>query len=388
MPPTAEGRRREGGQGLPGGAGVLGVLILLAASLLALAGCDTGPEPFSADGEWAALGDPGGPPVRLALADGTLYVALGQAGLARLDVAEPGRAFEPLGFAVADPDDRADRTHGVLGLDARGRTVLLTTTALVDLGDGAPPASLFRSDDGGDTWTRSDGGIRRTGEFAGRGVQLTAVARSPHDPEVVLAGAGSMYRSTDGGRTWEIAEGDQHGVYVFGFGLAWDPGRPGVAWAYGQGNRFEPFVRRSGDGGRTWTTDRYPLGNGTPNALAFSAARPGRAWAAAGDVYVSDEGGHDWVLSPRVLPDTLFTVPKDVECEALAAHPSGGVFAGCGRSVYLAEGGRAVSVVASPNGGEVYSLLYDADGDALYVGAADGVYRLQAPLRAPREPYD
>src|SRR5947209_7922374 len=55
---------------------------------------------------------------------------------------------------------------------------------------------LFRSTDGADNWARVESPLN--------GLQLWSVLLLPHDPDVILAGAcpARLFRSADGGRTW------------------------------------------------------------------------------------------------------------------------------------------------------------------------------------------
>jgi len=68
---------------------------------------------------------------------------------------------------------------------------------------GGPGTGLYRSDDGGDTWTELTNGIPKT--WKGK----TGLAISPHDPDVLYAAVeldrrtGGLYRSNDGGNSWK-----------------------------------------------------------------------------------------------------------------------------------------------------------------------------------------
>ncbi len=74
--------------------------------------------------------------------------------------------------------------------------------------NGSTDGGIFKSDDGGDTWTRLAGGL--PSGVLGR----TAVALSPARPSRVWAlieapaGAGGLFRSDDAGRSWSRVNGD------------------------------------------------------------------------------------------------------------------------------------------------------------------------------------
>ena len=66
---------------------------------------------------------------------------------------------------------------------------------------------LFRTDDGGDTWTHLTNAPDAfcSPQFPGLGCQgwyNNSVAVSPIDPDVVWLGGVTLWRSTDGGATW------------------------------------------------------------------------------------------------------------------------------------------------------------------------------------------
>jgi photosystem II stability/assembly factor-like uncharacterized protein len=78
-----------------------------------------------------------------------------------------------------------------------------------------------------------------------------ALAVSPTDPATVLVGTGGgeIYRSLDGGATWtETAHGLGHGVLT----IQYSPFKAGALFA---GSR-DAGLWRSGDGGATWTRDQ------------------------------------------------------------------------------------------------------------------------------------
>jgi photosystem II stability/assembly factor-like uncharacterized protein len=99
---------------------------------------------------------------------------------------------------------------------------------------------LYRTTDGGATWTKVLGGPGRTGAID--------VVRDPKDPKLLFAalwerdrkpwsflesGPGSgIFRSRDGGATWTRLEGGlPQGDVVGRIGLAVTPARPGAVWA-------------------------------------------------------------------------------------------------------------------------------------------------------------
>jgi len=83
--------------------------------------------------------------------------------------------------------------------------------AMVD----APDGGLYRSDDGGASWTRTSGDRR----IWGRGWYFGGIAVEPRDPDVVYACNTALYRSRDGGRTFVPIQGapggdDYHQLWI------------------------------------------------------------------------------------------------------------------------------------------------------------------------------
>jgi photosystem II stability/assembly factor-like uncharacterized protein len=135
------------------------------------------------------------------LADGTLLVAALGKGVFRS--ADGGRTWSATSTGLPHNGVRALAAHPT---DRSAAWVALGA------GPGSPPAAggVWRSADGGRTWSPSGTGLdlvaptRPQAEFAPR-YHVLAVA--PSDPDVLLTanlayGAEAVYRSTDGGRSW------------------------------------------------------------------------------------------------------------------------------------------------------------------------------------------
>lgn len=114
-------------------------------------------------------------------------------------------------------------------------------------------AGLFRSQDGGDTWTQMN-------IVSGTGLtpDIVSVAVSPHDPAVVLAGAygfGAVFRSLDGGKAWSRIEFPRlPSELLYINDLSFDPITPGRVVAAVAGNQSQEHegIFLSKDNGGSW----------------------------------------------------------------------------------------------------------------------------------------
>ncbi|MFC4002535.1 WD40/YVTN/BNR-like repeat-containing protein [Prauserella oleivorans] len=183
---------------------------------------------------------------------------------------------------------------------------------------------VYRSDDGGDTWRPSNTGVKvefmpDDRAYPEYGQCVHKVAVDVTDPSrQYLQNHGGVYRSDDGGDTWtSIAEGLPAD---FGFPVVAHPSRPRVLYNFPLESsmmRFPPEGRcrvyRSEDAGATWEG----LSKGLPDAPFWSAvmrdamctdgADPAGLYfgSRGGEVWASADEGDSWSLVAAHLPDVL-----------------------------------------------------------------------------------
>jgi photosystem II stability/assembly factor-like uncharacterized protein len=255
---------------------------------------------------------------------------------------------------------------------------------------GTNPGGLFRSDDGGDTWSLVRGlwdHPSRLGEEGGRpgwfgggrdtpGVHSICV--DPRDSRRVFVGisCGGVFETTDDGETWAPrnaglpAPGMPEGEHETGH----DPhhvlqvaGTPDVIW---QQNHMG--VYRSTDAGRTWTdvSERDgPVGFGFP--VAVDPDDPLRAWVvpANGDqgrtavggrllVCRTDDGGRTWRQLTAGLPQVA---AFDLVYRHALDHASGRLaFGSTTGNLFLSEDGGDTWATLSHHLPPIYSVRFAA----------------------------
>ncbi|MEO6912602.1 MAG: hypothetical protein ABI182_01100, partial [Candidatus Baltobacteraceae bacterium] len=183
----------------------------------------------------------------------------------------------------------------------------------VSYGDG-----VYKTTDGGKSWTNM--GLRATRH-------ISRIAIDPRNPKVVIVGAlgrlyadspdRGIYRTADGGKTWTktLYVGPQSGVSD----LAMDPNNPNTLYAGIWQFRREPWTFHSGgpqdglyksiDNGRSWkklTGHGLPAGMTGRIGLAIAPSDSKRVYAIieakGGILWRSDDGGANWKM---VSTDTL-----------------------------------------------------------------------------------
>lgn len=247
---------------------------------------------------------------------------------------------------------------------------------------GAEPGALFRSEDGGISYSLVEGlwdhPTRPQWQAGGGGLCLHTIIQHPGDPDriAVAVSSAGFFRSFDAGVTWEPANRNirapflPEGAQYPEFGqcvhkVAQHPARPERLYL-----QHHFGVYRSDDFGGTWTD----IGAGLPSDFGFPLVvdpeRPdtlyvfplhsdmdrtpvGRRYT----VFRSDDGGATWQGFPVGMPDEPVhaTVLRDAMCASEA-----GVFFGT----------RDGEVYGSRDGGETWTRIAGHLPDVLCVRAA------------------
>jgi photosystem II stability/assembly factor-like uncharacterized protein len=169
---------------------------------------------------------------------------------------------------------------------------------------------LFKTDDEGKSWTRVDVGTSGT-------EKMFSLDLDPHDPQVLFVGTeNGLRKSSDGGDSWSTVGGGLGNWFCKG--VAFDPKKPGTVYAGTTGNGFF----KSTDGGESFEPSNTGLGAAWVKRLYAPAAGGGpifaqtsvglyrqdapNTWVEIQAPFDSDNAEIDGIVFDRVSPKRVF----------------------------------------------------------------------------------
>ena len=231
---------------------------------------------------------------------------------------------------------------------------------------GGPGGGLYRSADGGDTWTKLTGKGLPESTLGRIGVATTSNPSRVY--ALIEAEKGGLFRSDDGGEKWQLTNGDRqyrqrawYYTHVFA-----DPKNPDVVYI------LNTRTYRSIDAGKTFTPLRTPHGDN--HGLWIDPDNPQRLINGNdGGATISTDGGSSWssmmneptaqfyhVAADNRFPYWLYGAQQDNSTVAIASASANG---GIDRSDFYAVGGGESGYIAPDpeNADIVYAGSYGGE---------------------------
>lgn len=218
-------------------------------------------------------------------------------------------------------------------------------------------------------------GMPKASPFGGR---VHALVVDPATNALFL-GAGSVYRSDDGGRTWTTIDGIPKAKEPANVAaIAIDPRNPKVMYASGPG----VAVVKSADGGKTWARIANGLPSDSTEAFAIDAQDSSKlyVWASGAGLYRSRDAGASW--------QKVDGGPRGQEIRSLVSlnEPTGmgGLWLYAGLDVGVVKspdcfcGWDRLANQGLPPNERVYSLAVDPERSAVvYAGLREGIFKTE-----------
>ncbi len=310
-------------------------------------------------------------------------------------------------------DTQASTAIGSIAIDpTRPNVIYVGTGEETFSGDSYYGAGILKSMDAGVTWTQICGPFcGPVGQgFDGGGARIGSLAVNRFTFQILLAAVqlypsgDGVYRSADGGNTWtRVLSGNPGNSVLF------DPHNVNIAYASLGG----PFaggtegVYKSTDRGLTWNAangsggNSLDLGNAGIIILAFAGSSNATLYAGIADVnthnlvglYKTTDGGDTWT---RLSSTPDYCTPACAYDNVIAVQPTNAdvIYAGgayVNTLVRSLDGGATWALLQSgPTNGflhsDTHALTFSSDGSTLYIGNDGGAY-VTTEITAPTPSY-
>jgi photosystem II stability/assembly factor-like uncharacterized protein len=266
-------------------------------------------------------------------------------------------------------------------LYARQRTPWSFTSG-ADLTDGKTVGGIFRSTDGGSSWTKLESGLpKRTGRigfsiFAKNPSVVYAVVQSDEGGTATIddvkSKTGGIFRTQDGGDHWTRMSGLNPRPFYFSQ-IRVDPTTEQKLYVLGFG------LHVSLDSGKTWREDYFDKVHPDLHALAIDPRSPQKVLLGTdGGVYVSYAGGKGWEHLNRFSAGEFYRIALDNSTPYRIAGGLQDNLNWVGPSMTKTRDGITNADWINIGGGDGFYCVFDpADPNIVYAESQQGyVHRL------------
>ncbi|MFY9579022.1 MAG: hypothetical protein WAQ33_06835 [Gaiellaceae bacterium] len=276
------------------------------------------------------------------------------------DQARPGVFRSSDGGRTWSPSGLPQETIGALTADPGSGAIYATTS------NGA---AVFQTTDGADSWQTAPANLAW-----GR-----TVTDPSHPATMYATTADGLDKSVDHGQTWAAANKGLVSTLIRSLVLA--PGSSKTLYA-GAG----PGLFKSSDGGHTWRLETVP-GTSYASALAVSPQSPGTIYVGTGGsgLFKSTDAGRNWTPANTGLTANTGLAAGYVEAVAVDPRDSGTAFAvastdiawgtGHGGAIFrTTDGGTSWRPIKGPKNVQTLAVT-PKTGSAVFAGTNRGLYR-------------
>jgi photosystem II stability/assembly factor-like uncharacterized protein len=316
-------------------------------------------------------------------------------------------------------DNQATTAVGSIALDPSNSSTIYVGTGEENFsGDSYYGAGILKSTNGGATWTHMCGPfcgpVGQDGYYGG-GARIGRLAVHPSNGQVLLGAVqllsrNGVYRSSDGGNSWtRVLPSNPADPGTPGTSVLFDPHNGNVAYA-ALGDAFAggtPGVYKSTDGGVSWTpangtgANVLDLNAAGRIVLAMAPSNSSTLYVGIANVntrallgfYKTTDGATNWT---RLTSTPDYCTPQCNYDHVIAVQPTN-------PDVVYAGGAFTTTLVRSTNGGATWATLQSAqnfgflhadmhalsffpDGNTLYLGNDGGAYKT-TQVTAPNPSY-
>ena len=309
--------------------------------------------------------------LRLKLYDSYLYVCAGIFGLWRRDIQNTGLDWEYMGMADTSMWPYTDRgVQEVLVYSQNPDWILVYFQPI-----GGDQHAIFRSLDGGSTWSPADSGMDLTYggyKYPGR------LHRFLKYPDRIIGADGGVWYTFNFGEFWQYDESQFGAGQVYAFER--HPINHNTIWLGGEGFAFDPRLGFSTDAGHTWSKidlqKVVPYDNAV-YSIAFGLHNPNIVYVGMqGAIIKTTDCGQTWI-SPLVTHPQGWAFRSILADKRNSAH----LWAAAGSDIMETwDNGNTWNTldISIPVNSGIIDMTWDDKEEVIYLATViDGVYSLK-----------